>query len=182
MDEYIGGANADLHPAVRGRTAGFLPSCHTTSNTLAAVCMNILVIEDDKRIAGLVDRGLRENGHQVSHFLQWERRRGYDARGKIRRRPSRYLSVQAWTALSRFRAGAREVAVKLLMLVLTAVDAVPKILQSIRSRRRRLPGKAISAGNPIGSCRAQSHAACSAAIEPQVDPGRKHSCWTGAAG
>ena len=28
--------------------------------------MNVLVIEDDKRIAGLVERGLKENGHRVS--------------------------------------------------------------------------------------------------------------------
>jgi two-component system OmpR family response regulator len=28
--------------------------------------MNVLLIEDDKRIAGLVERGLKENGHRVS--------------------------------------------------------------------------------------------------------------------
>jgi DNA-binding response OmpR family regulator len=90
--------------------------------------MNVLVIEDDKRIAGLVERGLRENGHQV--FLSHNGREGaemmlagkYDAALLDIYLPG----MDGFEVLEQVRARRCKTPV----LVLTAVDAVPKILQA----------------------------------------------------
>jgi DNA-binding response OmpR family regulator len=90
--------------------------------------MNILVIEDDKRIAGLVERGLTENGHQV--FLSHNGREGaemmlageYDAALLDIFLPG----MDGFAVLEQVRARR----CKTPILVLTAVDAVPKILQA----------------------------------------------------
>jgi DNA-binding response OmpR family regulator len=98
------------------------------AHSLAIEPMNILVIEDDKRIAGLVERGLKENGHQV------------------------VLSHDGWNGVERMLSGKYDAALldiylprmdgfevleqvrarrcKTPVLVLTAVDAVPKILRA----------------------------------------------------
>ena len=90
--------------------------------------MNVLVIEDDKRIAGLVERGLRENGHQV--FLSFNGKEGAEMMlaGKY---DAALLDVylpgmDGFAVLEQVRAKRCKTPV----LVLTAVDAVPKILQA----------------------------------------------------
>jgi DNA-binding response OmpR family regulator len=90
--------------------------------------MNVLVIEDDKRIAGLVERGLRENGHQVS--LSYHGKEGADMMlaGKF---DAALLDIylpgmDGFAVLEHVRAKRCKTPV----LVLTAVDAVPKILQA----------------------------------------------------
>src|SRR5580658_3792065 len=90
--------------------------------------MNVLVIEDDKRIAGLVERGLRENGHQVS--LSYNGKEGADMMlaGKY---DAALLDIylpgmDGFAVLEQVRARR----CKTPILVLTAVDAVPKILQA----------------------------------------------------
>jgi DNA-binding response OmpR family regulator len=90
--------------------------------------MNILVIEDDKRIAGLVERGLTESGHQV--VLSHNGREGaemmlagkYDAALLDIYLPG----MDGFAVLEQVRARR----CKTPILVLTAVDAVPKILQA----------------------------------------------------
>ncbi len=90
--------------------------------------MNVLVIEDDRRIAGLVERGLRENGHQV--FLSHNGSEGaemmlagkYDAALLDIYLPG----MNGFEVLEQVRARR----CKTPILVLTAVDAVPKILQA----------------------------------------------------
>lgn len=90
--------------------------------------MNVLVIEDDKRIAGLVERGLRENGHEV--FLSHNGSEGaemmlagkYDAALLDIYLPG----MNGFEVLEQVRARR----CKTPILVLTAVDAVPKILQA----------------------------------------------------
>ena len=90
--------------------------------------MNILVIEDDKRIAGLVERSLTENGHQV--FLSYDGREGADMMlgGKYDvALLDLYLpKMDGFAVLEQVRARR----CKTPILVLTAVDAVPKILQA----------------------------------------------------
>lgn len=90
--------------------------------------MNILVIEDDKRIAGLVERSLTENGHQV--FLSYDGREGADLMlgGKYDvALLDLYLpKMDGFAVLEQIRARRCKTPV----LVLTAVDAVPKILQA----------------------------------------------------
>jgi DNA-binding response OmpR family regulator len=90
--------------------------------------MNVLVIEDDKRIAGLVERGLRENGHEV--FLSHNGSEGaemmlagkYDAALLDIYLPG----MNGFEVLEQVRARRCRTPI----LVLTAVDAVPKILQA----------------------------------------------------
>jgi DNA-binding response OmpR family regulator len=90
--------------------------------------MNILVIEDDKRIAGLVERGLKENGHQV--VLSYDGREGaammltgkYDAALLDIYLPK----MDGFEVLEQVRARRCKTPV----LVLTAVDTVPKILRA----------------------------------------------------
>src|SRR5580700_2849470 len=90
--------------------------------------MNVLVIEDDKRIAGLVERGLRENGHQVS--LSYNGKEGADMMLAGRYDAALldiYLpGMDGFEVLEQVRAKR----CKTPILVLTAVDAVPKILQA----------------------------------------------------
>lgn len=90
--------------------------------------MNILVIEDDKRIAGLVERGLTENGHQV--VLSYDGRNGVEMMlsGKY---DAALLDIylprmDGFEVLEEVRARQCKTPV----LVLTAVDAVPKILRA----------------------------------------------------
>lgn len=90
--------------------------------------MNILVIEDDKRIAGLVERGLKENGHQV--VLSHDGRNGVD-RMLSGRYDAALLDIylprmDGFEVLEQVRARR----CKTPILVLTAVDAVPKILRA----------------------------------------------------
>src|SRR5580700_2692069 len=90
--------------------------------------MNVLVIEDDKRIAGLVERGLRENGHQVS--LSYNGKEGADMMLAGRYDAALldiYLpGMDGFEVLEQVRAKQ----CKTPILVLTAVDAVPKILRA----------------------------------------------------
>jgi DNA-binding response OmpR family regulator len=90
--------------------------------------MNVLVIEDDKRIASLVERGLREDGHQVS--LAYNGREGAD-RMLAKNYDAALLDIflpemDGFEVLERVRAKRCKTPV----LVLTAVDAVPRILQA----------------------------------------------------
>lgn len=90
--------------------------------------MNILVIEDDKRIASLIERGLTENGHQV--VLSHNGKEGatmmlagrYDAALLDIYLPG----MDGFEVLEQVRVRR----CKTPILVLTAVDAVPKILQA----------------------------------------------------
>jgi two-component system OmpR family response regulator len=90
--------------------------------------MNVLLIEDDKRIAGLVERGLKENGHRVS--ISHNGTEG-----------ARLMLEEAYDAalLDILLPGMDGLAVlekvrlhrcKTPILMLTAVDAVPKLLEA----------------------------------------------------
>jgi DNA-binding response OmpR family regulator len=90
--------------------------------------MNVLVIEDDKRIASLVDRALSEDGHRVT--LSYNGRDGADAllAGEydaalldIYLPEMDGFEVLQWV---------RSRNCKTPVLVLTAVDAVPKIVHA----------------------------------------------------
>ena len=90
--------------------------------------MNVLVIEDDRRIAGLLERGLSENGHQVSvsgngrEGAEMMLRGGFDAALLDIYLPG----MDGFSVLEQVRAKRCKTAI----MVLTAVDAVPKILQA----------------------------------------------------
>lgn len=90
--------------------------------------MNVLVIEDDKRIASLVERGLKENGHRV--VLSHNGREGAEMMlsGKYDAALLDILlpGMDGFAVLEEVRARR----CKTPILVLTAVDAVPKILQA----------------------------------------------------
>jgi DNA-binding response OmpR family regulator len=90
--------------------------------------MNILVIEDDKRIAGLVQRGLTENGHQV--VLSHDGKQGadmmLDGKYDVALLDLYLPRMDGFAVLEKVR-GRR---CKTPILVLTAVDAVPRILQA----------------------------------------------------
>lgn len=90
--------------------------------------MNVLVIEDDKRIACLVERGLRESGHQV--VLSHNGREGAEMMlsGKYDAALLDILlpGMDGFAVLEQVRAKR----CKTPILVLTAIDAVPKILQA----------------------------------------------------
>jgi two-component system copper resistance phosphate regulon response regulator CusR len=90
--------------------------------------MNVLVIEDDKRIACLVERGLRESGHQV--VLSHNGREGAELMlsGKYDAALLDILlpGMDGFAVLEQVRAKR----CKTPILVLTAIDAVPKILQA----------------------------------------------------
>jgi two-component system, OmpR family, response regulator len=90
--------------------------------------MNVLVIEDDTRIANLVQRALREDGHQVS--LSHNGREGADLilAGKHDAALLDILlpEMDGFQVLERVRAKH----CKTPILMLTAVDAVPKIVQA----------------------------------------------------
>jgi two-component system, OmpR family, response regulator len=90
--------------------------------------MNVLLIEDDKRIAGLVERGLKEDGHRVSvshngiegaaMMLEGE----YDAALLDILLPG----MDGFAVLEKVRSQRCRTPI----LVLTAVDAVPKVLEA----------------------------------------------------
>ena len=98
------------------------------SNNLVEVLMKVLVIEDDKRIAGLIDRGLTENGHQV--FISHNGSEGAEMI-LAERFDAALLDIylpglDGLAVLEQVRARR----CKTPILMLTAVDAVPKILQA----------------------------------------------------
>lgn len=90
--------------------------------------MNVLVVEDDPRIASLLQRGLGENGHQVAlsangcEAAEMMLDGGFDAALLDILLPG----MDGLSVLERVRAKRCKTAI----LVLTAVDAVPKILQA----------------------------------------------------
>jgi DNA-binding response OmpR family regulator len=90
--------------------------------------MNVLVIEDDKRIANLVERALREDGHKVT--LAHEGQEGADRllAGKFDAALLDILlpGIDGFQVLHQVRTKHCKTPV----LVLTAVDAVPKILHA----------------------------------------------------
>jgi DNA-binding response OmpR family regulator len=90
--------------------------------------MNVLVIEDDKRIASLVERALTEDGHRVA--ISYSGREGSHMllSGKFDAALLDILlpEMDGFEVLERVRAKR----CKTPILVLTAVDAVPKILQA----------------------------------------------------
>ena len=90
--------------------------------------MNVLVIEDDKRIANLVERALREDGHRVA--ISHDGHEGADMllAGKFDAALLDILlpGMDGFAVLERIRARH----CKTPILVLTAVDAVPKILHA----------------------------------------------------
>jgi DNA-binding response OmpR family regulator len=90
--------------------------------------MNVLVIEDDTRIADLVERALREDGHRVT--LSHNGKEGADKllAGKFDAALLDILlpGMDGFEVLQQVRAKRCKTPV----LVLTAVDAVPKILRA----------------------------------------------------
>ena len=90
--------------------------------------MNVLLIEDDRRIAGLVERGLMEDGHHVS--IAYDGRDGADMMlgGKYDVVLLDILlpGMNGLSVLEKVRA--RRCVTPILML--TAVDSVPKILEA----------------------------------------------------
>lgn len=90
--------------------------------------MNILLVEDDRRIAGLVERGLQEDGHCVSIAYN-----GVDGAERMLEKEYDVAlldillpGMDGLSVLERVRA--RRCATPILML--TAVDAVPKVLEA----------------------------------------------------
>ena len=94
----------------------------------AASVMNVLLIEDDKRIAGLVERGLKENGHCVSvsdngvQGAAMMLEGGFDAALLDILLPG----MDGFAVLEKVRRRHCRTPI----LVLTAVDAVPKVLEA----------------------------------------------------
>lgn len=90
--------------------------------------MDVLVVEDDKRIAALVERGLRESGHRVS--LAGNGREGaammLGGRFDVALLDILLPEMDGIAVLEHIRARRCKTAV----LMLTAIDAVPKILQA----------------------------------------------------
>jgi two-component system copper resistance phosphate regulon response regulator CusR len=90
--------------------------------------MNVLLIEDDKRIAGLVERGLKEDGHAVttSHNGTEGADRMLEGKYDLALLDILLPGMDGISLLAKVRA--RRCATPILML--TAVDAVPKILEA----------------------------------------------------
>ncbi|SDE90753.1 response regulator transcription factor [Terriglobus roseus] len=90
--------------------------------------MNILVIEDDTRIAALVERALREEGHRVT--ICYDGRNGVDTLVNgvfdVALLDILLPGIDGFSVLER----ARNKQCKTPVLVLTAVDAVPKVLRA----------------------------------------------------
>jgi two-component system OmpR family response regulator len=90
--------------------------------------MNVLLIEDDKRIAGLVERGLKEDGHRVSvshngaEGAEMMLEREYDVALLDILLPG----MDGLAVLEKVRSRR----CKTPILMLTAVDAVPKVLEA----------------------------------------------------
>jgi two-component system copper resistance phosphate regulon response regulator CusR len=90
--------------------------------------MNVLVIEDDNRIANLVERALREDGHGVAVSHNGREGASMLLSGKFDAALLDILlpEMDGFEVLEQVRAKK----CKTPILVLTAVDAVPKILQA----------------------------------------------------
>src|ERR1700739_2174488 len=90
--------------------------------------MNVLVIEDDKRIAAIVERGLRENGHSVSISHNGMEGAEMLLGGNFDAALLDILlpGMDGLAVLERVRARQCKTAI----LVLTAIDAVRKILRA----------------------------------------------------
>lgn len=90
--------------------------------------MNVLVIEDDERIANLVERALREDGHKVTLTHDGEDGADRLLNGTFDAALLDILlpRMDGFEVLQRIRARH----CKTPILVLTAVDAVPKILRA----------------------------------------------------
>ena len=90
--------------------------------------MNVLVVEDDRRIAGLIERGLGENGHSVS--LAGNGREGVELMlgGRFDAALLDILlpGMDGLEVLEQVRAKRCKTAI----MMLTAVDAVPSILRA----------------------------------------------------
>uniref|UniRef100_A0A7V5CS20 Response regulator transcription factor n=1 Tax=Acidobacterium capsulatum TaxID=33075 RepID=A0A7V5CS20_9BACT len=90
--------------------------------------MNVLLIEDDRRIAKLVERGLREDGHGVSVT--------HDGADGARRMLTGEFDAALFDILLPGMSGlevlqrVRAQHCKTPILMLTAVDAVPKVLEA----------------------------------------------------
>lgn len=90
--------------------------------------MNVLLIEDDKRIAGLVERGLKENGHRISvsdngvQGAEMMLQQRYDAALLDILLPG----MDGFAVLEKVRLQHCRTPI----LMLTAVDDVPKVLQA----------------------------------------------------
>jgi len=114
-------------------TRGRCRDCALTSqkqkrDTLLYIPMNVLLIEDDKRIAGLVERGLQEDGHTV--FISHDGREGAERmlEGQFDLALLDILlpGMNGLSVLEKVRANRCTTPI----LILTAVDAVPKILEA----------------------------------------------------
>jgi two-component system copper resistance phosphate regulon response regulator CusR len=90
--------------------------------------MNVLVIEDDRRIANLVDRALTEDGHKVTliHDGQGGADRLIAGNFDVALLDILLPGIDGFQVLHQIRARQCKTPV----LVLTAVDAVPKILHA----------------------------------------------------
>src|ERR1700761_2548277 len=103
-------------------------SCPRATGDLNFKDMKVLVIEDDKRIAGLVERGLRENGHRVSV--------SHNGREGAEMMLGGNFDLALLDVLLPGMNGmevleyVRSKRCKTVVLVLTAIDAVPKILRA----------------------------------------------------
>jgi DNA-binding response OmpR family regulator len=90
--------------------------------------MNVLVIEDDNRIASLVDRALTEDGHHVSLSNNGREGAGMLLSGRFDAALLDILlpEMDGFEVLRQIRTRH----CKTLILILTAVDAVPKIVEA----------------------------------------------------
>jgi two-component system copper resistance phosphate regulon response regulator CusR len=90
--------------------------------------MNILLIEDDRRIAGLVERGLKEDGHSVAISHNGTEGAGRMLEGEYDLALLDILlpGMDGLSVLEKVRS--RRCVTPILML--TAVDAIPKILEA----------------------------------------------------
>jgi two-component system copper resistance phosphate regulon response regulator CusR len=90
--------------------------------------MNVLVVEDDRRIADLIERGLHENGHRVTVACT-----GRDGVNRLLDQPFDAAlldillpGIDGLSVLEQVRAKRCKTAI----MMLTAVDAVPSILRA----------------------------------------------------
>lgn len=90
--------------------------------------MNVLLIEDDRRIAGLVERGLKEDGHSVVTSHDGKEGAGKMLEGQFDLALLDILlpGMNGLSVLETVRARRCTTPI----LILTAVDAVPKILEA----------------------------------------------------
>jgi len=90
--------------------------------------MNILVIEDDRKIASLLERGLSEHGHRVSTSFNGPEGAAMMVRGEYDAALLDILlpGLDGLAVLEQVRAKRCKTAI----MMLTAVDSVPKILEA----------------------------------------------------